>query len=98
MCNTFTAISDLNLLVSQHETEHMHFDESKYLFALSVIFFGQGVLMAMLRLFEPVFYVIGIRNMKIWILDHVRRRQQEEIENLATTRESTIDSEHREIS
>ena len=52
----------------------MHFDDSKYLFALSVIFFGQGVLMAMLRLFEPVFYVIGIRNMKIWILDHVRRR------------------------
>ena len=85
--------------MSQHETEHMHFDESKYLFALSVIFFGQGVLMAMLRLFEPVFYVIGIRNMKIWILDHVRRRQQEEIENLATnSRESTIDSEHREIS
>ena len=77
----------------------MHFDESKYLFVLSVIFFGQGILMAMLRLFEPVFYVIGIRSMKIWILDNLRKRQQEEIESLATdTRFSTIDSEHREIS
>ena len=55
--------------------------------------------MAMLRLFEPAFYVVGIRNIKIWILDHVRRRQQEEIESLATnSRVSTLDNDHREIS
>ena len=40
VCNTFTAISDINLLVFQNDMEHMHFDESKYLFVLSVIFFG----------------------------------------------------------
>ena len=65
---------------------------------LSVIFFGQGILMAMLRLFEPVFYVIGLRSMKIWVLDNLRKKQEEEIENLTTNSRLSMDYEHREIS
>ena len=54
--------------------------------------------MAMLRLFEPVFYVIGLRSMKIWVLDNLRKKQEEEIENLTTNSRLSMDYEHREIS
>ena len=35
----------------------------------------------MLRLFEPVFYVIGLRSIRIWILHFFKEKHEEDIQN-----------------
>ena len=77
-CNLFPALSDFAFSFKGRDFEIEH---NWIIFSISILFYSQGIIMALLRLFEPVFYVIGLRNTKVWVLGLCKRNVEDEVHN-----------------